>query len=64
MWTVCFFYSSDSKVTNFNQAIDELSKQNISVEYPVKLSSHKELSDVISERLRRNVTSVIKGEDQ
>ncbi len=63
-WTLSFFDSSDSKVTNFNQGIDELSKQNISVEYPVKLSSHKELSDVISERLRRNVSSVIKGEDQ
>ncbi|WP_117236437.1 uroporphyrinogen-III C-methyltransferase [Vibrio maerlii] len=62
-WTMSFFDSNDSKVVKFNQSLDALSKQNIAVEYPVSLATHKQLSDVISERLRRNVTSVIQEGD-
>jgi len=43
-------------VIEFEKAIKQLSEQNISVKYPVKLESQNELSDVIRERLRRKVT--------
>ena len=45
-----------NSVIEFEKAIKQLSEQNISVKYPVKLESQNELSDVIRERLRREVT--------
>ena len=36
-----------------------LSKQNIHVDYPVKLETQQVLSDVIQDRLRRDVATLI-----
>jgi len=59
-WSKSFFNQNDKAVTTFQATLDELSKQQIQTEYPVKLETQKQLSDVITERLRREVTSVIK----
>lgn len=57
-WSSTFFNQDDNAVTEFNQALKELSKQDVSVEYPVKLGTQTVLSDVIRERLRREVTTM------
>ncbi|AEH31736.1 Uroporphyrin-III C-methyltransferase [Vibrio anguillarum 775] len=51
-WSASFFNSDDQSVQQFNQALLQLSKQNIQVQYPVKLETQHELADVITERLR------------
>ncbi|TNZ74688.1 uroporphyrinogen-III C-methyltransferase, partial [Vibrio parahaemolyticus] len=48
----------DNAVKEFNKALNQLSQQNIQVEYPAKLESQSQLSDVIRERLRREVTTM------
>ncbi len=63
-WSKSFFNQGDKTVTSFQTALDNLAKQQIQVEYPVKLETQKQLSDVISERLRREVTSVIKEDNE
>lgn len=55
-WSQRFFDQSSPKVTQFQKELDTLAQQNIQVDYPVKLTSQKPLSDVISERLRRSIT--------
>ncbi len=57
-WAMQFFKLDDPAVEQFSKSIQQLATQNISVKYPVKLSSQKALSDVINERLRRQVTSM------
>ncbi|MDG3086683.1 uroporphyrinogen-III C-methyltransferase [Vibrio hannami] len=57
-WSTQFFKLDDPSVVQFNKALSELSKKDIQVNYPVKLTSQKALSDVINERLRREVTSM------
>lgn len=63
-WSSTFFNQDDNAVTEFNQALKELSKQDVSVEYPVKLGTQTVLSDVIRERLRREVTTMTSMEDK
>ncbi|PJC84984.1 heme biosynthesis operon protein HemX [Vibrio sp. HA2012] len=63
-WSQQFFKMDDKAVVTFNQTLTALSSQNIRVEYPVKLVSQKVLTDVIRERLRRDITSIIKEEKQ
>jgi len=63
-WSSTFFNQDDNAVTEFNEALKELSKQNVSVEYPVKLGTQSVLSDVIRERLRREVTTMTPMEDK
>jgi len=45
-------------VKTFNQTLEQLAKQQVQVEYPVKLETQKQLADVITERLRRSVSSM------
>ncbi|GAL37923.1 uroporphyrinogen-III methyltransferase [Vibrio maritimus] len=52
----------NNSVKEFNAALGKLSQQNIQVNYPVKLETQAQLSDVISERLRREVTTIITEE--
>ncbi|WP_104400928.1 uroporphyrinogen-III C-methyltransferase [Vibrio penaeicida] len=61
-WSTQFFNLDDPAVQKFNQRIAALGKQNIQVNYPVKLETQELLSDVISERLRREVTTIITEE--
>ncbi|MDL5029452.1 uroporphyrinogen-III C-methyltransferase [Vibrio sp. BS-M-Sm-2] len=55
-WSKAYLNQDNNSVIEFEKAIKQLSEQNISVKYPVKLESQNELSDVIRERLRREVT--------
>ncbi|MDP2573015.1 uroporphyrinogen-III C-methyltransferase [Vibrio penaeicida] len=61
-WSTLFFNLDDPAVQKFNQRIAALGKQNIQVNYPVKLETQELLSDVISERLRREMTTIITEE--
>jgi len=57
-WSGLFFNLDDSQVTAFSGTLEQLGKQKVQVEYPVKLETQKQLSDVISERLRRSISSM------
>ncbi|MCR9423811.1 uroporphyrinogen-III C-methyltransferase [Vibrio sp. RM-69-4] len=63
-WSASFFNSDDQSVQQFNQALLQLSKQNIQMQYPVKLETQHELADVITERLRREVSPMSVTEDK
>jgi uroporphyrin-3 C-methyltransferase len=63
-WAMAFFNQDDNSVKEFNKTLSQLSKQNIQVEYPAKLESQNQLSDVIRERLRREVTTMTGTEDK
>lgn len=57
-WSGSFFNGDDKKVSTFNATLGQLSKQQVEVDYPVKLETQKQLSDVINERLRRSISSM------
>ncbi|MBD1577696.1 MULTISPECIES: uroporphyrinogen-III C-methyltransferase [Vibrio] len=61
-WSNKYFNQHSLKVQKFEQALRQLKEKNITVNYPVKLKSQKPLTDVISDRLRRSVTVVGKGD--
>ncbi|MCZ0924931.1 uroporphyrinogen-III C-methyltransferase [Vibrio diabolicus] len=63
-WALDFFNQDDNSVKEFNKTVNQLSQQNIQVEYPTKLQSQSQLSDVIRERLRREVTTMTGMEDK
>ncbi|MGR4991566.1 uroporphyrinogen-III C-methyltransferase [Vibrio rotiferianus] len=63
-WVMAFFNQDDNSVKEFNKTLSQLSKQDIQVEYPAKLESQNQLSDVIRERLRREVTTMTGTEDK
>ncbi|CAM3907498.1 uroporphyrinogen-III C-methyltransferase [Vibrio aquimaris] len=58
-WSSTYFNQESSMVNEFNSALALLSKQNIHVDYPVKLETQQVLSDVIQDRLRRDVATLI-----
>lgn len=62
-WSSGYFSLEDNSVNQFNQLIQQLAEQNVQVNYPVKFESQSQLSDVINDRLRREVTSLIKEEE-
>jgi uroporphyrin-3 C-methyltransferase len=62
-WSSGYFSLEDNNVNQFNQLIKQLAEQNVQVNYPVKMESQTLLSDVINDRLRREVTSLIKEEE-
>ncbi|OIQ24392.1 uroporphyrinogen-III C-methyltransferase [uncultured Vibrio sp.] len=57
-WAQAFFNVDDNGVKEFNASVEFLGKQNIQVDYPTKLTTQNILSDVINERLRREVTTL------
>ena len=61
-WSESFFDMDNNSVKEFNAALGQLSQQNIQVNYPVKLETQSQLSDVIRDRLRREVTTIIPEE--
>ncbi len=63
-WSTSFFNQNDNSVKAFQSTLAKLAEQNVQVDYPVKLETQKQLSDVINERLRREVTSVIKEDKE
>ena len=63
-WSQSFFNQNNNAVKSFQTSLEQLSKQKVQVEYPVKLETQKELSDVITQRLRREVTSVIQEDKE
>ncbi len=63
-WSQSFFNQNNNAVQSFQTSLEQLAKQKVQVEYPVKLETQKELSDVITQRLRREVTSVIQEDKE
>lgn len=61
-WSQAFFNQDANNVREFNQALGMLGQQTIQVDYPVKLDTQEVLSDVIRDRLRREVTTLITEE--
>ncbi|KII80248.1 uroporphyrinogen-III C-methyltransferase [Vibrio renipiscarius] len=55
-WTQSFFDADSNAVKEFDKALTELNQQNVQVDYPIKLATQQTLSDVIRDRLRREVT--------
>ena len=62
-WSASYLNQDDNKVAEFNKTLTQLSKVNVAVEYPTKLETQKQLSDVINERLRREVTTLTTEEE-
>ena len=58
-WSTTFFNQDSNEVKEFNKALELLSSQKVQVAYPVKLETQQNLSDVIRERLRREVTTLV-----
>ncbi|MGR5262042.1 uroporphyrinogen-III C-methyltransferase [Vibrio astriarenae] len=58
-WSETFFDQDNHQVKQFNAALKELQQQDVHVEYPQKLVSQQPLEDVIRDRLRRGVTSIV-----
>lgn len=58
-WSTTFFNQDSNEVKEFNKALELLSSQKVQVDYPVKLETQQNLSDVIRERLRREVTTLV-----
>ena len=54
-WAHSFYDQNSNAVKEFEKDLAMLSKQDIQVDYPVKLETQQMLSDVIRERLRRDV---------
>ncbi|WP_261882261.1 uroporphyrinogen-III C-methyltransferase [Vibrio pelagius] len=63
-WSTAYLNQDNNSVIEFEKAIKQLSEQNITVKYPVKLESQSSLSDVIRDRLRREVTTMTSKEEQ
>ncbi|OLQ93671.1 heme biosynthesis operon protein HemX [Vibrio ponticus] len=61
-WSQSFYDQNSNAVKEFDKALELLSKQTVEVEYPVKLETQQILSDVIRERLRREVTTLVTEE--
>ncbi|NOJ25986.1 uroporphyrinogen-III C-methyltransferase [Vibrio coralliilyticus] len=61
-WSSSFFNQNANTVIEFNKTLEMLSKQNVQVDYPVKLETQQILSDVIRDRLRREVTTLVTEE--
>ncbi|CAM3925185.1 Putative uroporphyrinogen-III C-methyltransferase [Vibrio aerogenes CECT 7868] len=57
-WSVSFLNQENNHVQQFNHMLETLSKKNIQVNYPVKLESQSQLTDIINTRLRKEVTSL------
>lgn len=58
-WSMTYLNQDDQAVKEFNKALNSLSKVNIDLDYPKKLQTNQLLSDIIKERLRREVTTIV-----
>ncbi len=63
-WSQTFFNQEDDGVTHFSRALEGLAKTKVTVDYPVKLETPKQLADVIRDRVRRDVTTLTTLEDK
>lgn len=61
-WSKEFFNQSSIKVNNFEQQLEQLKTKNITVEYPTKLKTQQQLTDIISDRLRRSISAIGQGD--
>lgn len=57
-WSNSFFNAGDKAVQAFNAELALLAKQQVQVNYPVKLQTQQQLADEITERLRRSVSPI------
>jgi uroporphyrin-3 C-methyltransferase len=58
-WSKTYLNQDEKSVQEFNKALNTLSKIEVDLAYPNKLQTEPMLSDVIKERLRREVTTII-----
>ncbi|USD65360.1 uroporphyrinogen-III C-methyltransferase [Vibrio sp. SCSIO 43136] len=58
-WSKQFFNQSDNQVLEFQKRLEQLAKNKVHVDYPDKLHSQQPLTDVIQDRLRREVTVLV-----
>lgn len=63
-WTNDYLNQQDKGVTDFASTLTLLEKQDIQVTYPTQLETQDILDSVITERLRREVTTLITEEKQ
>ncbi|MCF7355735.1 uroporphyrinogen-III C-methyltransferase [Vibrio sp. CK2-1] len=61
-WSSKFFNQQSIKVKEFEKEISQLQEKDITVDYPIKLKAQQPLTDLISERLRRSVSTVGQGD--
>jgi uroporphyrin-3 C-methyltransferase len=57
-WSVSFLNQENNNVQQLNHILETLSKKNIQINYPVRLESQSQLTDIINTRLRKEVTSL------
>ncbi|WP_051680864.1 uroporphyrinogen-III C-methyltransferase [Vibrio rhizosphaerae] len=62
-WSVSFLNPDNDQVKQFNQATHTLSQKKITVQYPIKLESQQPLTDLIHERLRKQVSGLMQEEE-
>ncbi|WP_261816369.1 uroporphyrinogen-III C-methyltransferase [Vibrio gallicus] len=58
-WSQTYLNQNDSAVKQFNASLEKLSKVQVNLQYPTKFATNQVLSDIIRERLRREVTTII-----
>ncbi|MGO2421197.1 MAG: uroporphyrinogen-III C-methyltransferase [Vibrio casei] len=61
-WSKEFFNQNSIKVKHFEQQLEQLKAKNITVEYPNKLKTQQQLTDIISDRLRRSISAIGQGD--
>jgi uroporphyrin-3 C-methyltransferase len=57
-WSAVYFAQDDAKVQSFQKQVKALLDQDISIEYPSKLSTQPILEEIIRVRLRKEVTTL------
>ncbi|QMV15904.1 uroporphyrinogen-III C-methyltransferase [Vibrio spartinae] len=62
-WSISFLNPDNAQVKQFNQATQSLSQKKITIQYPIKLASQQPLTDLIHERLRKQVSGLMKEEE-
>lgn len=58
LWSSQYFQQDDPAVKSFMAQLDSLEKFKVDVRYPQKMKTQALLSDLISERLRRNIDAI------
>ncbi|GAM56349.1 uroporphyrinogen-III methyltransferase [Vibrio ishigakensis] len=58
-WSQTYFNQDDNAVKQFQASLEKLSKVKVDLKYPNKFETNQVLSDIIRERLRREVTTIV-----
>ncbi|PMM80379.1 heme biosynthesis operon protein HemX [Vibrio breoganii] len=63
-WSQTYLDQDAQSVNEFESALDKLSKVKVDLEYPAKLETNQLIADIIRERLRREVTTIVTEENK